>query len=197
MRLNKILLTVVATVTAWLAIPTANAQDVAPKTNLINDIALSPNIGVEVGLAPKWTLDMTAEMNLWKVDGRSWKHLYFQPEARYWFCQRFSGHFIGFHALGGIYNFGKLNLPFNMLGSNLKELKNKRYQGWAAGAGVVYGYAWPLHKHWDIEAALGIGWLYTRFDSYPCQICGTKIDRNKSHNYFGPTKLSVAVEYIF
>lgn len=197
MRLNRILLTVVATVTAWLAIPPANAQDVALKTNLINDIALSPNIGVEVGLAPKWTLDMTAEMNLWKVDGRSWKHLYFQPEARYWFCQRFSGHFIGFHALGGIYNFGKLNLPFNMLGSNLKELKDKRYQGWAAGAGVVYGYAWPLHKHWNIEAALGIGWLYTRFDSYPCQICGTKIDRNKSHNYFGPTKLSVAVEYIF
>ncbi len=197
MRLNKILLTVVATVTAWLAIPAANAQDVALKTNLINDIALSPNIGVEVGLAPKWTLDMTAEMNLWKVDGRSWKHLYFQPEARYWFCQRFSGHFIGFHALGGIYNFGKLNLPFNMLGSNLKELKDKRYQGWAVGAGVVYGYAWPLHKHWNIEAALGIGWLYTRFDSYPCQICGTKIDRNKSHNYFGPTKLSVAVEYIF
>lgn len=197
MRLNKILLTVVATVTAWLAIPAANAQNVALKTNLINDIALSPNIGVEVGLAPKWTLDMTAEMNLWKVDGRSWKHLYFQPEARYWFCQRFSGHFIGFHALGGIYNFGKLNLPFNMLGSNLKELKDKRYQGWAAGAGVVYGYAWPLHKHWNIEAALGIGWLYTRFDSYPCQICGTKIDRNKSHNYFGPTKLSVAVEYIF
>lgn len=197
MRLNKILSTVVATVTAWLAMPAANAQDVALKTNLINDIALSPNIGVEVGLAPKWTLDMTAEMNLWKVDGRSWKHLYFQPEARYWFCQRFSGHFIGFHALGGIYNFGKLNLPFNMLGSNLKELKDKRYQGWAVGAGVVYGYAWPLHKHWNIEAALGIGWLYTRFDSYPCQVCGTKIDRNKSHNYFGPTKLSVAVEYIF
>lgn len=197
MRLNRILLTVVATVTAWLAIPAANAQDVALKTNLINDIALSPNIGVEVGLAPKWTLDMTAEMNLWKVDGRSWKHIYFQPEARYWFCQRFSGHFIGFHALGGIYNFGKLNLPFNMLGSNLKELKDKRFQGWAVGAGVVYGYAWPLHKHWNIEAALGIGWLYTRFDSYPCQICGTKIDRNKSHNYFGPTKLSVAVEYIF
>lgn len=197
MRLNKIIFTAIVWITVLFGCSPANAQDVALKTNLINDIALSPNIGVEVGLAPKWTLDMTAEMNLWKVDGRSWKHLYFQPEARYWFCQRFSGHFIGFHALGGIYNFGKLNLPFNMLGSNLKELKDKRYQGWAAGAGVVYGYAWPLHKHWNIEAALGIGWLYTRFDSYPCQVCGTKIDRNKSHNYFGPTKLSVAVEYIF
>lgn len=197
MRLNKIIFTAIVWITVLFGCSPANAQDVALKTNLINDIALSPNIGVEVGLAPKWTLDMTAEMNLWKVDGRSWKHLYFQPEARYWFCQRFSGHFIGFHALGGIYNFGKLNLPFNMLGSNLKELKDKRYQGWAVGAGVVYGYAWPLHKHWNIEAALGIGWLYTRFDSYPCQVCGTKIDRNKSHNYFGPTKLSVAVEYIF
>lgn len=175
----------------------ACAQDVALKTNLINDIALSPNIGVEVGLAPKWTLDMTAEMNLWKVDGRSWKHAYFQPEARYWLCERFTGHFFGFHLLGGIYNFGNLNLPFNMLGSNLKELKNKRYQGWAAGAGVVYGYAWPLHKHWNIEAVLGIGWLYTRFDSYPCEICGTKIDRRHPHNYVGPTKVAVNIEYLF
>lgn len=197
MRLNKIILSGIVAVAALFVTHGAKAQDVAIKTNLINDIALSPNIGVEIGLAPKWTLDMTAEMNLWKVDSRSWKHAYFQPEARYWFCQRFAGHFIGFHALGGIYNFGKLNLPFTLFGSNLKELKDKRYQGWAAGAGIVYGYAWPVHKHWNIEAALGIGWLYTCFDSYPCDVCGTKIDRRRPHNYFGPTKIAVSVEYLF
>lgn len=198
MRLNNKILSRIATMAALLLSAFgANAQDVAIKTNLVNDIALSPNIGVEVGLAPKWTLDLSAEMNLWKVDGRSWKHAYFQPEARYWLCQRFAGHFFGFHALGGIYNFGNLNVPFNFLGSNFKELKDKRYQGWAVGAGVVYGYAWPVHKHWNIEAALGLGWLYTRFDSYPCDVCGTKLDRRHPHNYVGLTKLAVSVEYIF
>ncbi|MBD5270132.1 MAG: DUF3575 domain-containing protein, partial [Bacteroides sp.] len=29
------------------------AQDVGIKTNLLNDALLSPNIGIEVGLAPK------------------------------------------------------------------------------------------------------------------------------------------------
>lgn len=196
MKLIKIVTAWIAAVFALMAAPGAGAQTVGLKTNLINDVALSPNIGVEVGLAPRWTLDLTGEMNLWRVDGRSWKHAYFQPEARYWLCQRFAGHFVGVHALGGIYNFGNLRLP-DFLGSELSLLKTQRYQGWAAGAGVVYGYAWPVHKNWNIEAVIGLGWLYTRFDSYPCAECGSKLDRNKAHNYVGPTKVAVSIEYLF
>ena len=36
----------------------AKAQKVAVKTDLINDVCLSPNLGMEVGLAPRWTIDM-------------------------------------------------------------------------------------------------------------------------------------------
>lgn len=193
----KHLFTLCAAVAALLAPRAASAQNVGIKTNLINDIALSPNIGVEVGVAPKWTLELDAELNLWKVDGRSWKHAYLMPEARYWLCQRFAGHFFALHAIGGTYNFGNLNIPIDFLGSNYHKLKDQRYQGWAAGAGIAYGYAWPVHKHWNIEAEIGIGWMYTRFDSYPCAVCGTKLDNNKPHNYFGPTKFAVNVEYIF
>lgn len=175
----------------------ASAQRVGLKTNLINDAALSPNLGIEVGVAPKWTLQLTGQVNLWDVDGRKWKHSMISPEARYWFCQRFAGHFLGLHAIGGFYNFGNLNIPIKFLGSDFHNLKDMRYQGWAAGAGLNYGYAWPVHKHWNIEAEIGIGWLYTRYDSYPCATCGTKQASNKPHNYFGPTKLGVNVEYIF
>ncbi len=52
----------------------ANAQ-VGVKTNLLYDAALTPNIGIEFGLAPKWSLDVSGNLNLWKLDnGRRWKH---------------------------------------------------------------------------------------------------------------------------
>ena len=39
-----------------MAVPTAFSQSVGIKTNLVNDALLSPNLGLEIGLAPKWTL---------------------------------------------------------------------------------------------------------------------------------------------
>ena len=34
------------------------AQNIAIKTNLLYDVTATANVGVEVGLAPKWTLDL-------------------------------------------------------------------------------------------------------------------------------------------
>ncbi|MDE6468341.1 MAG: DUF3575 domain-containing protein, partial [Muribaculaceae bacterium] len=91
------------TVCAWAICGTftAGAQNVALKSNVLYDAVLSPTIGVEAGLAPKWTLDVSGTINAWSVNDHRWKMWIVQPEARYWFCQRFSGHFLGFHALGG------------------------------------------------------------------------------------------------
>ncbi len=175
----------------------AQAQTVGLKTNLISDVALSPNIGIEVGLAPKWSLDLSGQLNLWTLKGHKWKHAFVQPEARYWLCQRFAGHFFGLHLLGGVYNVGNLDIPVKLPGFDLHNLKDARYQGWAAGAGIAYGYAWPVHKHWNIEAEIGVGWLYTRADKYPCTECGRKIENDAVRNYVGPTKLALNVEYIF
>lgn len=197
MKINRIIfIGLIALGFAAFSVADSSAQKVALKSNTISDVALSPNLGVEIGLAPKWTMDISGQFNLWKVDDRSWKHAFLQPEARYWFCQRFAGHFIGAHLIGGAFNFGNLKLA-DFLGSDLSKLRDQRYQGWAAGAGIVYGYAWPVHKHWNIEAVVGIGWLYTRYDSYPCAVCGTKISNNRVHNYVGPTKFGVNVEYLF
>ena len=173
------------------------AQNVGIKTNLIPDALLSPNLGVEIGLARKWSLDLTGEVNFWKVNGHLWKHWLAQPEARYWFCDRFAGHFVAVHALGGQYNFGNLHNNIHVLGSNVSELTHYRYQGWAAGGGIAYGYTWVLGKHWNLEAEIGIGWLYTKFDKYSCANCGKKLESGKHHNYYGPTKLSIAFEYLF
>ncbi len=176
----------------------AASQDVALKTNLAADALLSPNVGIEFGLAPKWTLDVTGEINAWTLShSRRWKHWYAMPEIRYWTCDRFQGHFFAAHIFGGQYNIGGFNGHWNMLGTDATLLKESRFQGWYAGAGIGYGYAWALAKHWNIEAELGLGWSYTRYDRYKCAGCGIKTDSDHPHNYVGITKAAINIVYIF
>lgn len=170
---------------------------VAIKSNLLYDVLLSPNLGVEVGVAPKWSLELSGNFNDWRVDGHSWKHWFVQPEARYWLCERFGGHFVALHAIAGEYNFGNMKNSVSFLGSDFSKLSDRRYQGWGAGVGVGYGYTWMLSRHWSMEAEIGVGWIYTRYDSYPCRNCGNKIDNNRVHNYVGPTKAAVNLIYVF
>jgi len=176
----------------------ASAQDFALKTNLVSDGLLSPNLGLEFGLAPKWTMDISGQYNGWKLShDRRWKHWAVQPEARYWFCDRFAGHFIGIHAHGGQYNIGGIDGRVNFLGTDARKLKDTRYQGWFAGAGLAYGYAWILGRHWNLEAEIGIGYSYTRYDRFRCTGCGKKIENDKPHHYVGPTKAAINLVYLF
>lgn len=174
------------------------AQQVAVKTNLVSDALLNVNLGVELALEEKWTLDLTGDVNGWTLShDRRWKHWLAQPEVRYWFCDRFGGHFIGVHLLGGQYNIGGFNGRWNLLGTDARKLSETRYQGWFAGAGVVYGYAWPVRKHFNIEAVIGLGWTYTRYEQFRCAGCGKKVDSNHPHNFVGPTKLAINLVYVF
>lgn len=181
------------------AVHAAKGQKVAVKTNLLYDIAAyTINAGAEVGLAPRWTLDASLNYNGWDLShDRKWKHWLIQPEARYWFCDRFAGHFLGMHLLGGQYNFGGLKNNVSWLGSDFSALSDSRYQGWFVGAGVAYGYAWILGRHWNLEAEIGFGYAYTRYDRYRCAGCGRKVESDKSHHYVGPTKAAVNLVYLF
>lgn len=173
-------------------------QNVAVKTNLISDAVLSPNLGVEIGVAPKWTLDVSGQVNFWNLsDNRRWKHWAAQPEIRYWLCDRFSGHFFGAYIHGGQYNIGGIDVKVNFLGTDARKLKDARYQGWFVGAGVSYGYAWILSRHWNFEAEIGFGYSYTRFDKFRCAGCGKKVGIDQPHHYVGFTKAAINLVYLF
>lgn len=147
----------------------ALAQEAAVKTNLLYDATTTMNLGVEFGLSPKWTLDVSGNYNPWTFSkNKKWKHWLVQPEARYWFCNKMMGSFIGFHALGGSHNIGGMDLDFKFLGTDFSKLKDYRYEGWFIGAGVAYGYAWALSKHWNLEAELGVGYIYSKADKFNC-----------------------------
>lgn len=175
-----------------------SAQEIGIKTNLVSDALLNANIGAEMRLSPKWSIDLSGDFNFWDLShDRKWKHWTVMPEARYWLCDALGGHFLGAHLLGGEFNVGNLNLPFSFLGSDFRQLRDNRFQGWRAGVGIAYGYSWLLSKHWNLEAEIGIGYVYARYDRFECADCGRKVESNRSHHYFGPTKAAINLVYVF
>ncbi len=176
----------------FLLVTPLHAQKWGVKSNLLYDATSTINLGVEVGLAPKWTLDVSGNYNPWTFsDYKKLKHWMLQPEARYWFCERFNGHFLGLHALGGEFNLSKLNLPFGMFSA----LENSRAQGWYAGGGVGYGYHWILGNRWSLEAELGVGFIHANYKRYECERCGELLGRGHK-NYLGVTKAAISIIYM-
>ncbi|MDR1403020.1 MAG: DUF3575 domain-containing protein [Tannerellaceae bacterium] len=162
-------------------------QTIAVKSNILYDATSTVNIGLEVGLAPKWTLELPVNYNPWDFsDNKKLKHWLVQPEARYWFCEKFNGHFLGVHALVSGYNVG---------GIDVFGLKEHRYEGNMYGGGVSYGYHWILNTRWSVEATVGAGYAYLNHGKYPCGKCENKLD-NFTKSWFGPTKAGVSIIYI-
>ena len=162
------------------------------KTNLLYLGTGTPNLSVEFGVAPRWTVELAAGLNPWDLNGRRGgiRHGLVQPEVRHWFCQRFERHFVGLHGLYGRYRVGDVDLaPFGA------DLTGKRYAGWGVGAGVSYGYHLPMGKRWGWEFTLGVGYIYLDYDRYACGQCDTFLGRTAKH-YFGPTKAGVSLIYM-
>ena len=88
------------------------------------------------------------------------------------------------------YNISGVRIPFLK-----KHVKDYRYQGWATGLGISYGYQWILGKRWNLEATVGVGYVYTNYDHYDCATCG-KFRGNNDKHYFGPTKAGISLIYI-
>ena len=167
-----------------------HAQMVAAKTNMLYGVGtLTPNLGVEIGLNEKSSLDLSAGLNLWNLDEeKKWIHFLFQPEYRYWTCEKFNGHFYGIHGIFARYNVGGIKIP------TLFE-KDLRYEGYAYGGGISYGYHWMLSPAFGVEFNIGVGVAYLTYDSFNCMKCGD-LQENASKFYFGPTKAGISLTYI-
>lgn len=182
----------------------AFAQKVALKTNLPGNI-ISPNLALEVALGRKWTLDTqygtnffywTNDVNSPKYTTKKFSHWMVQPELRYWNCEVFNGLFFGLHAHGGQMNVGQYNIPLFILQNKDNVMKNNRYEGWFAGAGVSIGYHWILSNRFSLEASVGAGYAYIHYDKFKCATCGERLETNKA-DYIGPTKAALSLVYMF
>lgn len=157
-------------------------QKLAIKTNIPVWFTATPNVGLEIGLHRKWTLDLDGAYNPWTYsDDRKMRFWLVQPEVRYWFCEKFEGHFVGLHVHGAQFFGG---------------FKEKRYDGYLAGIGLSYGYSWILSPHWSIEANIGLGYTRLWYKESPRIPC-TKCYVDKVMHYVGPTRVGITVMYLF
>lgn len=174
----------------------AHAQQVGIKTNLLYWATTTPNIAIETALGPKLTLEISLAYNPWTFDTaeqvKRIQHWVIMPEFRWWLAERYDGHFLGFHAFAGSYNAGGVKLPLGIF----SQLETNRYEGYAAGVGISYGYQWYLGANWNLEATVALGYSYLNYDQYACQRCGDYAGHRSKH-YFGPTKAGLSLVYLF
>lgn len=171
----------------------ARPDSLSIKTNLLYDATLTPNLALEYTTGRRQSIQLSYGLNKWKLaDNKRFQNWTLMPEYRWWRKQAMKGLFYGAHAFVGEYNIGGIKFPFGMW----KSEQTHRYDGWLAGAGATIGYAWKLGGHWNMEAALGVGYAYLNYDKYQCEVCGEKLYHRNRH-YVGPTKLALSVSYVF
>lgn len=182
---------------------TAFAQKLAVKTNALYWGTATPNLGLEYAMADRWTLELEGGYNPWTFDSEKnmkIKHWLVSPEVRYWFCESFLGHFVGINGNYTLFNISGIPTPgvFIDLSSNTDsktDLKDSRVQGWAVGAGVTYGYAFPIARRWNMELTLGYGIWYTEYGQYESRKCGL-FQQDVQKWALGPTALGVSFMFM-
>lgn len=161
----------------------------AVKNNLLYDLALAPNIEVEIPMGKKWSLNAEYKCPWWLNSKHEFCYQLLSGgmEGRYWLGNRQSrnpltGHFIGLYAEGGIYDF---------------QFHGDGYQGkYYGAAGMTYGYARQLARHFSLEFSLGIGYLtteYKKYTPYEEDIVWTNSGR---YNFIGPTKAKISLVWL-
>lgn len=177
-----------------LAATAVQAQRVVLKHNVLLDVVHSPNLSLSLGLNKKQTLDFQVGFNPFTynaADNAKFRHITVQPEWRYWTCERFNGWFVGVHAHAGRFNAGNVSMPFNLF----HTVKDNRYEGWFAGAGVGLGYQLPLSRRFSLEAEIGAGYAYVDYDRFACGKCGSRQHEGNT-DYWGVTRAGLSLVYV-
>ena len=164
----------------------------AVSTNVLYDLALTPNIALEVPLGKRWSLYGEYTFPWWVTKGndRAWEILKWDLGARYWMSRRRSsadvltGHFLGLDLSAGYYDI---------------EPRHTGWQGEGVAATLEYGYAWRLGKNWRIDAYLGAGWMGTEYRYYEADEADAHLlyKYTGRFNWLGPTKAGVSIKYLF
>lgn len=168
---------------------------VSIKTNLLYAAGtLTPNLALEFGVAKRSTIEISGSWNQWNYKGdkesnRKLNHYIVRPEYRYWFCERFTRHFIGADMFFSQFNISEYGIPL----VNFK--KENRYEGHAWGGGIVYGYHLPIAKRWGVEFHVGIGVAQMEYRKYACRVCVQEYE-TVTKTYFGPTRAGINLVFM-
>lgn len=166
----------------------------ALKTNLLYDAGTGLNYAIEVPVGKQFSIQAQQHTPWWVTrDNRHClQFLSVGPELRYWFKQthpnenvrgnNLLGHFIGAHVWSG-----DGDIQWDRFGC---------YQFTFWSAGLTYGFAIPVSKHFHMEFSISGGYAQIPYQHYiPTEDWQILIkDRNNAGtlHYWGPTKAEVS-----
>ena len=169
-----------------LVIPVLETRFIAAKTNLLVGAATVANLGFEIELGRKWSLDVPVYYSPYNITPtRKCRILATQPEVRFWPAKAGSGHFIGLHGTVGFFN-----IAINDHG---------RYQdpdspAWGCGLGYGYALNFGANKNWGLEFNIGLGVVKYKYDVYYNRENGQKFDFGEGW-WWGPTRAGITLTY--
>lgn len=159
---------------------------VALRTNMLYDVVVAPNIGLEARIADKWSVAASGVYG-W-MDGSPWydniRVVAGDAELRYWLTGNAMRQGLHIGAYGAVYRYDFL------FGNKGEEAK----ANW--GTGLSCGYAVSLDRHFSIDFSIGIGYVGGRYQSY--EVTDDAYHHNvwtadKIRHYIGPTKAEISL----
>ena len=159
------------------------------KTNLIGWGLSMANLAVEVDLCRHLSFALPvyySGMNYFSHDLK-FRIFGFQPELRYWFCDRNDGWFVGGH-------FGMAWYDFAFKGPHRYQDHHRNTP--ALGGGASVGYRLPIGRRWRVEFAVGGGAYRAHYDCFDNEPDGPLVESRKK-TYIGLDNVSIAFGYTF
>lgn len=161
----------------------------AVKTNLLYDVALVPNVGLEFYLGQGWSISGNWMYAWWKNDARHryWRIYGGELDIRKYFGRKaaekpLQGHHLGVYAQG---------LTFDFETGGKGYLSNFSYS-----FGLEYGYSLPVAKRLNIDFGIGIGYGGGKYKVYEPEDGCYVYKETKKRRWFGPTKAEISLVWL-
>ena len=167
------------------------------RTNTLYDAALTPNIGLEVGLGKGWSITGNVMYGWWTDRNKFyWRTFATDIGVRKYFGSAdnnsLSGHHLGLYA-------GIMTWDFELGGRG--SICDYREE-WGRYFGIDYGYSLPIAENLNLDFSLGLGYAGGRymeylpvFNAFPEEWHYVWQSTNRLH-YFGPTRLEVSLVWV-
>lgn len=180
--MNKIKFLLVAGIFCLLSL-TANAQQLAIKTNLLSDALMAPSLGFELVTGEHTSVDIQGMTTLNTPYHKNISLTMIQPEYRYWYAGRpMTRGFIGIAGTLAQYD---------------ATWKNTTYDGYAGGVGITMGYVFHLGSRMNIEFQGGVGAYYTHHKQFnPALTLDPEKETYHNAMQMLPTKFGISFVYI-
>lgn len=161
-------------------------------TNMLYDAAMTPNIGLGIKIADRFTVQADWMFARWnnREKRRYWRIYGGDLEVRYRVGRNIKGSPLGGHYIGV---YGSLACYDFQAGRRHTGILSDKYN---YAVVLSYTYSLPISRHLNIDFNLGVGYLWGRYKKHiPIDDCDVWLSTHKL-DWVGPTRIGVTLVWL-